>query len=111
MELDANPKDLHRDYQIRRVSYGNSTHLNISVVINADNKAEIEVTLDRKNRDYFACDAGCLDAPVKLSASEIKRFPVKLTEPVTAVLYITSDYEHMRELKHTIHVKEVNDGE
>ena len=45
IELDANPKDLHRDYQIRRISYGNSTHLNISVFVNADNKAEIEVSL------------------------------------------------------------------
>ena len=44
IELDANPKDLHRDYQIRRISYGNSTHLNISVFVNADNKAEIEVS-------------------------------------------------------------------
>ena len=32
---------------------------------------------------------------------------MKLTDPVTAVLYITSDYQHMQELKHTIHVKEV----
>ena len=69
-----------------------------------------QVTLDRQNREYYACDAGCLDPPVKLS-KETRRFPVKLTDPVTAVLYITSDYEHMRELKHTIHVKEVNDGE
>ena len=68
------------------------------------------MTLDRQNREYYACDAGCLDPPVKLS-KETRRFPVKLTDPVTAVLYITSDYEHMRELKHTIHVKEVNDGE
>lgn len=35
---------------------------------------------------------------------------VKLTDPVTAILYITSDYQHMQELKHTIHVKEVIDG-
>lgn len=34
-------------------------------------------------------------------------FPVKLTDPVTAILYITSDKAHMEELKHTIHVKEI----
>ena len=45
-----------------------------------------------------------LDPPVQLSTIPIK-FPVKLTDPVTAVLYITSDYQHMQELKHTIHVK------
>ena len=30
LELNSHPKDLHRDYHIRRVSYGNGTHLNIS---------------------------------------------------------------------------------
>lgn len=39
------------------------------------------------------------------------QFPVKLTEPVTAVLYITSDRQHMSELKQSIHVKEVAVGE
>jgi hypothetical protein len=61
-------------------------------------------------KDYFACDAGCLDPPVKLS-TEPKTFPVKLTDPVTAVLYITSDQLHMQELKHAIHVKELVLGE
>ena len=60
-------------------------------------------------QDYFACDAGCLDPPVKLS-TETKTFPVKLTDPVTAVLYITSDQLHMQELKHAIHVKELAVG-
>jgi hypothetical protein len=30
LELNSHPKDLHRDYHIRRISYGNGTHLNIS---------------------------------------------------------------------------------
>lgn len=38
---------------------------------------------------------------------EKQAFPVKLTDPVTAILYITSDPRHMEELKHTIHVKEI----
>ena len=36
---------------------------------------------------------------------------MKLTDPPTAVLYITPDWQHLQELKHTIHVKEVNLGE
>ena len=110
LELNSHPKDLHRDYLMRRVSYGNATHLNISVTVGSDNKAVLSVALDRKNEHhYFACDAGCLDPPVQLSTSPVK-FPVKLTDPVTAVLYITSDYQHMQELKHTTHVKEVVHG-
>ena len=76
----------------------------------SDNKAVLSVALDRRNKDYFACDAGCLDPPVKLSALDVKQFPVKLTDPVTAVLYITADYAHMQNLRHTIHVKEVVHG-
>ena len=38
------------------------------------------------------------------------KFPVKLTEPVTAVLYITADKLHMEELKHAIHVREIAEG-
>lgn len=37
-------------------------------------------------------------------------FPVKLTEPLTAILYITADKEHIEELQHVIHVKEVAEG-
>lgn len=37
-------------------------------------------------------------------------FPVKLTEPLTAILYIASDREHIEELRHAIHVKEVVEG-
>lgn len=41
---------------------------------------------------------------------ERKMFPVKLTEPITAILYITQDKEHIEELRHAIHVKEVAEG-
>jgi len=109
LELNSHPKDLHRDYFFRRVGYGNATHLNISIIVRNDNKAVIKVASDRQDKDYFACDAGCLDPPVQLTTGSAV-FPVKLTDPVTAILYITSDYQHMQELKHTIHVKEVIDA-
>lgn len=41
---------------------------------------------------------------------ERKMFPVKLTDPLTAILYITQDREHIEELRHVIHVKEVAEG-
>lgn len=37
-------------------------------------------------------------------------FPVKLTDPVTGILYLTYDKQHMEDLKHAIHVKEVLEG-
>lgn len=41
---------------------------------------------------------------------EYKMFPVKLTDPFTGILYLTYDKKHMEDLKHTIHVKEVLEG-
>ncbi|XP_064635163.1 uncharacterized protein KIAA2013 homolog isoform X2 [Lineus longissimus] len=106
LEFNTMPKDLHRDYMFRRINYGSNTHLNISVKVGEDNKAMIYTALDRNDKPYYACDAGCLDPPVKLSKS-LSSFPVKQTDPITAILYITSDKVHMEELKHAIHVKEI----
>lgn len=93
----------------RRIWYGNATHVNVSVIVGEDNKANLYVALDRKDKDYFACDAGCLDAPVELTIQKTM-FPVKVTDPLTSVLYITSDRRHAEELHLSIHVKEIVEG-
>lgn len=111
LEFNTHPNELHRNYYIRRVVYGNGTLINITVALTDDNKAQIFVSLDKNpmDKDFYACDAGCLDAPVSLSYIP-KDFPVKQTEPMTSILYITSDKQHIEELKHTIHVKEINEA-
>lgn len=93
----------------RRISYGNVTHLNISVTVREDNRAVLGVAVDKTDSVYFGCDAGCLDAPVPLTQS-YTHFPVKLTKPLTAILYVTSDYQHMQDLRNALHVHAVNDG-
>nr|CAD7265348.1 unnamed protein product [Timema shepardi] len=50
----------------RRISYGNLTHVNVSVLVQEDNKAVVYVALDRSDKSYYACDGGCLDDPVQL---------------------------------------------
>jgi len=92
-----------------RIAYGNLTHVNISVVVQEDNKAVLRVALDRSDKDYYGCDAGCLDPPVLLG-SELHTFPVKLTEPLTPILYITYDKQHMEELRQAIHVREIGEA-
>lgn len=109
LEFNIDPQYLHRDYLFRRVSYGNVTHLNVSVMVGEDNRAVLGVALDRSDSVYYACDAGCLDAPVPLSQSYTS-FPVKLTKPLTAVLYITSDHQHMQDLRSALHVHEVDEA-
>ncbi|CAK9813545.1 Uncharacterized protein KIAA2013 homolog [Anthophora plagiata] len=109
LEFNIDPQYLHRDYLFRRISYGNITHLNISVTVGEDNRAILRVALDKSDSVYFGCDAGCLDAPVSLSQS-YTNFPVKLTKPLTAILYITSDYQHMQDLRNALHVHAIDDA-
>jgi hypothetical protein len=108
LEMSIHPKELHRDYFLRRVRYSNRTSINVTMSVGEDNKASIYVVLDRNTdgQEFFACDAGCLDDPIVLSTS-LRQLPVKITEPLTAILYITPDLQHIRELKQAIHVKEV----
>ncbi len=47
---------------------------------------------------------------VYLFSTKPIRFPVKMTSPSTAILYITEDFEYMTQLKDTLHVKEVEIG-
>lgn len=72
LEFNAHPRELHRDYMFRRINYGNNTHVNISVVLGEDNKASLFVSLDRNDKPYYACDAGCLDAPIQLRWRNVK---------------------------------------
>lgn len=109
LEFNIDPQYLHRDYLFRRISYGNVTHLNISVNVGEDNRAILRVALDKSDSVYFGCDAGCLDAPISLSES-YTTFPVKLTKPLTAILYITSDYQHMQDLRNALHVHAIDDA-
>ncbi|KAK6191702.1 hypothetical protein SNE40_003319 [Patella caerulea] len=109
LELAVHPKELHRDISFRRINYGNNTHVNISVIVGEDNKANIYVALDRNDKPYYGCDAGCVDAPVSLSKNW-QRFPVKLTDPLTSILYITADKQHMTDLKHIIHVTTIEEA-
>uniref|UniRef100_A0A1B0G802 Uncharacterized protein n=1 Tax=Glossina morsitans morsitans TaxID=37546 RepID=A0A1B0G802_GLOMM len=55
-----------------------------------------------------ACDGRCVDEPAVLTQSR-RQFPVKLTEPLTTMLYITEDSQHIIELHKALHVKEVRE--
>ncbi|KAK9295002.1 hypothetical protein QLX08_010539 [Tetragonisca angustula] len=109
LEFNIDPQYLNRDYLFRRINYGNVTHLNISATVGEDNRAVLKVALDKSDSVYFGCDAGCLNPPVSLSQSYVS-IPVKLTKPLTAILYITSDYQHMQDLRNALHVHAIDDA-
>ena len=125
LEMFIDPKELHRDMFFRSINFGKQYHLNIRIVVEVDNRAVIDISIDTDQSQAYACDAGCLDPPKKLRyASEMEderptsvlhstqsvRFPVKMTHPPTAILYVTEDLEHITQLKDTLHVKEVEIG-
>lgn len=105
LEFNIHPKYLHREYLFRRISYGNLTHVNISVILQEDLKTAIQVSLDRSDKNYYACDAGCHN--IMQLGPQKKTFSVKLTQPLTSILYITYDKQHMEDLRHAIHVHEI----
>ena len=69
----------------------------------------LKVAVDKKDSVFYGCHAGCDENPVQLSQSYTD-FPVKVTKPLTAILYITSDLQHMKDLQNALHVKEVYEG-
>jgi hypothetical protein len=118
LEMYLDPKDLHRDMFFRSIHFGKSSSVNISITVNQDNRAVIDVSIDNDDGHAYACDAGCLDQPTKLGfVLELKKdhrsnlvVEVKTTSPPTAILYITEDFDYMTQLKDTLHVKEVEIG-
>lgn len=54
----------------------------------------------------YACDAGCLDVPIELGQNRV-RLPIKVTRPLTPILYISANKKHLEQLHGAIHVFEV----
>lgn len=66
LELNLDPKELHRDMFFRAIHFGKQYCINISITVGQDNRAVIDVSIDNDNTQTYACDAGCLDSYTKL---------------------------------------------
>lgn len=69
LDLNLNPRQLHRDYYFRRINYANLSLISVEVVVDSDNHAKLYATLNHLIDDkqkFWACDAGCIDVPVEL---------------------------------------------
>lgn len=107
LEVALDAHDLHREMHF----YGVPVYSNMGVV----GTIRVDIKLDNENRPYFmvsssnqlfACDGGCLDAPVTLGKTPTQ-LPVKVTKPVTSLLYIAPSRRHLELLRNAIHVSEV----
>ncbi len=66
LEMNLDPKELHRDMFFRSIHFGKQSYLNISITLGHDNRAVIDVNIDNDHSQAYACDAGCLDSSTKL---------------------------------------------
>ncbi|KAG1952381.1 procollagen-lysine,2-oxoglutarate 5-dioxygenase [Pimephales promelas] len=93
LQFQADPDVLHNSYSLRGIHY---------------NKDLINLAPQEKPVKLYACEAGCMNEPVELT-SELRghTFPVMVTQPITPLLYISTDLTHLQDLRHTMHVKAI----
>ncbi|XP_041859074.1 uncharacterized protein KIAA2013 homolog [Melanotaenia boesemani] len=109
LQFQADPDVLHNSYALRGIHY-NQDLINLAVLLDMEGKPFLHVSVKQQEKPVklYACEAGCLNEPVELT-SEIKghTFPVMVTQPITPLLYISTDLRHLQDLRHTLHLKAI----
>lgn len=109
LQFQADPDVLHNSYALRGIHY-NQDLLSLAVLLDIEGKPFLHVSVKPQEKPVklYACEAGCLNEPVELT-SEVKghTFPVMVTQPITPLLYISTDLRHLQDLRHTLHLKAI----
>lgn len=69
LDLNLNPRQLHRNYYFRNINYANMSLISIDIEVGSDNHAKLYVKLNElidKKQMFYACDGGCIDESVPL---------------------------------------------
>ncbi|XP_077464244.1 uncharacterized protein KIAA2013 homolog [Stigmatopora argus] len=111
LQFQADPDVLHNSYALRGIRY-NRDLINLAVLPDSEGKPFLHVLVKPQEKPVklYACEAGCLNEPVELT-SEVKghTFPVMVTQPITPLLYFSTDLRHLQDLRHTLHLKAILD--
>ncbi|XP_072305419.1 uncharacterized protein KIAA2013 homolog [Eucyclogobius newberryi] len=109
LQFQADPDVLHNSYALRGIHY-NQDLLSLAVLLDVEGKPFLHVSVKPQEKPVklYACEAGCMNEPVELT-SELKghTFPVMVTQPITPLLYISTDLRHLQDLRHTLHLKAI----
>ncbi|XP_017561288.2 uncharacterized protein KIAA2013 homolog [Pygocentrus nattereri] len=109
LQFQADPDVLHNSYSLRGIHY-NKDLINLAVLLDSEGKPFLHVSVKPQEKPVklYACEAGCMNEPVELT-SEVQghTFPVMVTQPITPLLYISTDLTHLQDLRHTLHVKAI----
>ncbi|XP_076845104.1 uncharacterized protein KIAA2013 homolog isoform X2 [Brachyhypopomus gauderio] len=109
LQFQADPDVLHNSYSLRGIRY-NADAISLAVLQDAEGKPFLHVSVKPQETPVklYACEAGCTNEPVELtSEARGHTFPVLVTQPITPLLYITTDLTHLQDLRHTLHVKAI----
>nr|XP_003471467.1 LOW QUALITY PROTEIN: uncharacterized protein KIAA2013 homolog [Cavia porcellus] len=109
LQFQADPDVLHNSYALHGIRYKND-HIDLAVLADAEGKPYLHVSVEARGQPgkIYACEAGCLQEPVELtSAPGGHTFSVMVTQPITPLLYISTDLTHLQDLRHTLHLKAI----
>lgn len=109
LQFQADPDVLHNSYALHGIRYKND-HINLAVLADPEGKPYLHVSVEPHGQPgkIYACEAGCLQEPVELtSAPQGHTFSVMVTQPITPLLYISTDLTHLQDLRHTLHLKAI----
>ncbi|XP_041275420.1 LOW QUALITY PROTEIN: uncharacterized protein KIAA2013 homolog [Onychostruthus taczanowskii] len=109
LQFQADPDVLHNSYSLRGIHY-NKDLISLAVLLDAEGKPFLHVSVKFQDKPVrlYACEAGCMNEPVELtSEARGHTFPVMVTQPITPLLYISTDLVHLQDLRHTLHLKAI----
>lgn len=110
-EFAANPASLHTSITFRHIHLYEDMGINLTVTVNEDTghaeKLIIEPIKGGKTRLY-ACEAGCQYDPVEVTDAKVT-FPVRMTRPVTPLLYISHNKSELLELRKHVFIKDAHE--
>lgn len=113
LQFQADPGVLHNSYSLRGIHY-NKDLINLAVLLDSDGKPFLHVSVKFQDKPVklYACEGGCANDPIELTSEPRGHtFPVMVTQPITPLLYISTDLVHLQDLRHTLHLKAILDHE
>ncbi|KAK3726969.1 hypothetical protein QZH41_014712 [Actinostola sp. cb2023] len=111
-EFAANPASLHTSVTFRHIHLYKGIYINVSVIINEHTghaeKLVIKSNLGDDKTPLYACEAGCQYEPVQLGLTQVV-FPVRMTKPVTPILYISKSKSQLENIKKNVFIKDAHE--
>ncbi|XP_066493978.1 uncharacterized protein KIAA2013 homolog [Tiliqua scincoides] len=109
LQFQADPGVLHNSYHLRGIHY-NKDLINLAVLLDAEGKPFLHVSVKFQDKPVklYGCEGGCANDPVELTSEPRGHiFPVMVTQPITPLLYISTDLIHLQDLRRTLHLKAI----